>query len=75
MRERCRIFIHCLAALFRRRRLEDNLDEELRSHLAMAIELNVSKGMSPEDARRKALRGFGGVEQARDLYRDQGDFP
>ena len=75
MRERCRIFIHRLAALFRRRRLEDDLDEELRSHLAMAVELNVSKGMSPEDARRKALRGFGGIEQARDLYRDQRGLP
>jgi predicted permease len=75
MRERCRIFIHRLAALFRRRRLEDDLDEELRSHLEMAVELNVSKGMSPGDARREALRGFGGVEQTKDLYRDQRGLP
>ncbi len=75
MRERCRIFIHRLAALFRRRRLEDHLDEELRSHLAMAVELNVSKGMSPEDARREALRGFGGAEQTKDRYRDQTGLP
>jgi hypothetical protein len=47
MRELLRIFIHRLAALFRRRRLEDDLDEELRSHLDMAVELNLSKGMSP----------------------------
>jgi predicted permease len=75
MRERCRIFIHRLAALFRRRRLEGDLDEELRSHLEMAVELNVSKGMSPGDARREALRGFGGVEQTKDLYRDQRGLP
>src|SRR6266850_1176755 len=32
MREFCRIFIHRLAAIFRRRRLEDDMNEELRSH-------------------------------------------
>ena len=75
MRELLRIFIHRLAALFRRRRLEDDLDEELRSHLDMAVELNLSKGMSPEEARREALRGFGGVEQTKELYRDQRGLP
>jgi predicted permease len=75
MRELPRIFVHRLAALFRRRRLEDDLDDELRSHLEMAVELNLSKGMSPEDARREALRGFGGVEQTKELYRDQRGLP
>src|SRR5229473_1264553 len=62
-------------ALFRRRRLEDDLDEELRSHLEMAVELNLQKGMSAEDARREALRSFGGVEQAKENYRDQRGLP
>ena len=75
MLERCRIFIRRLAAMFRRRRLEDDLDDELRSHLEMAVELNVSKGMSPEDARCEALRGFGGIEQTKDRYRDQRGLP
>jgi predicted permease len=75
MRELLRMFVHRLAALFRRRRLEDDLDDELRSHLEMAVELNLSKGMSPEDARREALRGFGGVEQTKELYRDQRGLP
>jgi macrolide transport system ATP-binding/permease protein len=71
MRERCRIFIHRLAALFRGRLLENDLDEELRSHLEMAVELNLGKGMNPEEARREALCSFGGVEQTKELYRDQ----
>ena len=50
MRELCRTFLHRLAALFRHRHLEDDLDEELRSHIEMAIELNLRKGMSVEDA-------------------------
>ncbi len=75
MRELCRVFIHRLAALFRRRHLEDDLAAELRSHLEMAVELNVRKGMTAEDARREALRGLGGVEQTKELYRDQRGLP
>src|SRR5256714_9269177 len=75
MRELFRTFLHRVAALFRRRRLEKDLDDELRSHLEMAIELNVRKGMSPADARREALRSFGGLEQTKEIYRDQRGLP
>ena len=75
MRESCRMFMQRLAALFRRRGLEADLDAELRSHLEMAVELNLRKGMSAEDARREALRSFGGVEQTKELYRDQRGLP
>src|SRR5436190_23974462 len=70
-----RSIVQRLTALFRRRRLENDLDEELRSHLEMSIELNLRKGMSPADARREALRSFGGVEQTKEVYRDQRGFP
>jgi macrolide transport system ATP-binding/permease protein len=75
MREFVRTLFHRLAATFRRRRLEDDLDAELRSHLEMATEINLSKGMSPEDARHEALRSFGGVEQTKELYRDRRGLP
>src|SRR2546427_2869472 len=75
MRESCRMFMQRLAALFRRRGLEADLDAELRSHLEMAVELNLRKGMSTEDARREALRSFGGVEQTKELYREQRGLP
>ncbi len=75
MRELLRTFVKRLTALFRRRRLEDDLDEELRSHLEMAIELNVRKGMSAADARQEALRSFGGVERTKEMYRDQRGLP
>jgi predicted permease len=75
MGESLRTFVQRLTALFRRRRLEDDLDEELRSHLEMAIELNVRKGMSAADARREALRSFGGVERTKEMYRDQRGLP
>jgi macrolide transport system ATP-binding/permease protein len=70
-----RTLIPRLTAFFRRQGLEGDLDEELRSHLEMATEANLSKGMSVEDARREALRSFGGVEQTKELYRDQRGLP
>jgi len=75
MREGFGALLHRIAALFRRRRLEKDLDDELRSHLEMAIELNARKGMSPADARREALRSFGGLEQTKEIYRDQRGLP
>ena len=75
MREPFAVPVRRLAALFRHGRLESDLDEELRSHLEMSIELNLRKGMSPADARREALRTFGGVEQTKEIYRDQRGFP
>src|SRR5947207_13004993 len=41
----------------------------------MAIELNARKGMSPADARREALRSFRGIEQTKEIYRDQRGLP
>src|SRR5271168_1180666 len=75
MRKLLRIFLPRLAALFRRRRLENDLEAELRSHLEMAAELNLAKGMSAEEARCEALRSFGGVEQTKEIYREQRGLP
>jgi predicted permease len=75
MREFFRTLLHRLSALLRRRRLEDDLDAELRSHLEMAVELNLRKGMTAADARREALRSFGGIEQTKELFRDQRGLP
>src|SRR6266700_2593586 len=75
MRELCRTLGHRLAALFRGRHLEDDLDAELRSHLEIAIERNLRRGMGPEQARREALLDLGGVEQTKEIYREQRGLP
>ena len=59
-----------LRALLSRGEMDGELDEELRYHLEREAELNVRGGMTPEEARRAALRDFGGVEQARELCRE-----
>lgn len=68
-------WIRSLAARLRglttRRRLERELDEEIRFHIEMRIEDNLKSGMKPEEARRAALRDFGGVESAKEQYRER----
>jgi putative ABC transport system permease protein len=59
-----------LRSLFRRNRVEDELDEEVRFHLDMEIELNVRRGIPPDEARRLALRSFGGVQLVKEEVRD-----
>jgi hypothetical protein len=51
--------------LYRRRREEQQLDEELQFHLQRQIEHNRAAGMPPEEARYAALRPFGGVQQTK----------
>lgn len=53
------------------RKVVNEVDEELRSHLEHLIETNLAAGMSPEQARRHAAIAFGGVEQAREACREQ----
>jgi predicted permease len=59
-----------LRALFYGSKLEDEIDRELSSHLAMEIEHRRRQGMSAEEARRTALRDFGGVARTREEVRD-----
>ena len=48
-----------LRSMLRRERLDQDLDEELRSHLEMRAADNVAAGMSPEQARHEAQKRFG----------------
>src|SRR6185436_14046877 len=54
-----------------RRKLEDRLDDEIRFHVEQQTEKNRRAGMTPDEARRKALIRFGGVEQVRERTRDE----
>jgi predicted permease len=63
------IVAQCRSFVLRRRR-QDELDEELRLHLEQEIALRVARGVSASDARREALRVFGGVEKTKDECRD-----
>src|SRR5229473_2970570 len=64
-----------ILALFRRPGLDADLDQELRSHLEMAVERKLRQGVSPEQARRQALLDLGGLEQTKQIYREQRGLP
>jgi predicted permease len=70
-----RILLSRCTALFLRRKLDADLDEELRAHLDLAIHENLQSGMSAQDARIAALRAFGGMTQTRESYRVQRNVP
>jgi putative ABC transport system permease protein len=52
-----------LRGLLARRRIEGEIDEELRDHLEREIEAHRARGVPAEEARRLALRDLGGMTQ------------
>src|SRR5262245_28607989 len=69
-----RKLFHRLRASLRRGKIESEMERELRFHLEMETAENIRRGMSEEQARRAALRSFGGVEQVKEVYRDLSRF-
>jgi predicted permease len=57
-------------SLFRRRRADRELDDELRYHVERKTEENVAKGMTAQEARRAALLEIGGIERRKEECRD-----
>ena len=59
-----------LRSLFRRRRVEEDLDEEFRYHLEREVDKNTAAGMSREEAHAAALRTIGSLESRKEECRD-----
>lgn len=70
-----RVVLSRCGALLRRQKLDEDLEEELRSHIEFAVEENVKRGMSAQEARRAALKEFGGMTQTKETYRVQRGLP
>jgi len=64
-----------LAGLFRKDRRDRELSAEMEGHLQMHVEDNLHAGMNAAEARRQAFIKLGGVEQTKELYRDQRGLP
>ena len=61
-------------ALFRRRQLEKDLDEELAFHLAMREEKKRAAGVAAEEAKYAARRQFGNVTRIKEACREAWSF-
>jgi predicted permease len=59
-----------LKSVFRRDRVEQELDEEMQFHLDRLIEEGIASGLPPREARAAALRAMGGIEQHKERARD-----
>lgn len=57
-------------SLFRRARVEEELDDELRFHMERQAEKYVRAGMSREEATRRVRLDFGGLEQVKEDCRE-----
>jgi predicted permease len=64
-----------LLAVFRREPLDSDLDAEIACHMEAAIDDNLRRGMTPEEARRQAMVRFGGVAQAKEGHREARGLP
>ena len=70
-----RAWLRRLGGMFRKERSDAEMAAELESHVQMHVEENIRAGMTPQAALRDALVRLGGVEQAKEAYRDQRSLP
>jgi len=54
---------------------EERIQEEVEEHLALLTAENLQAGLSPIEARRRAVLKFGAVEAVKEDYRDQHGLP
>jgi predicted permease len=62
-------------AVFGHADLDREFHDEAAAHIQLAIDENVRRGMSDEDARREALVRFGGVLQSKEYHRNARGLP
>src|SRR5262245_25107490 len=71
MMRRLRIIALRLRSLRRGADPDRELDEELRYHVERQTEEHIARGMSPSEARTRALGAIGGIEQRKEQMRDE----
>jgi predicted permease len=75
MWNRLRILYSRILGLFSGRRPAQEFEHELESHLAMLIEENTRRGMSPAEAERAARIRLGGLTQLKETNRELRGLP
>ncbi|HEX6060031.1 MAG TPA: ABC transporter permease [Gemmatimonadaceae bacterium] len=70
-----RALVARVAGLLTGRRRQDDLRDELQSHVEMETAEYVRRGLDPDEARRRALLASGGLTQAMEAVHDQRTLP
>jgi macrolide transport system ATP-binding/permease protein len=68
---RLRAWFSRLLGLFQKNKRDAEMAEEMQAHVDLLTERNIAAGMLPHEARNEALRQFGGVEQTKEIAREQ----
>lgn len=69
-----RVIVARLRAMLTRQRLEQELDEELRTHLELSTAEHIRQGLSPDAARARAQRDLGCPVHVKEQWRDARGF-
>ena len=64
-----------LFGVFGSKKSERELSAEIESHLQMHVDDNIRAGMTPVEARRRAVIALGSVEGTKEAYRDRRGLP
>jgi predicted permease len=75
MMRQLRALLWRFGGLFRKRESDQEIADELESHLEMHVADNLRRGMNPQQARREALMKLGGVAQTEERYRERRGLP
>ena len=70
-----RAWLMRIFGVFGSTRAERELSAEIESHLQLHIDDNIRAGLSPQEARRRAVLALGGVERTKEEYRDRRGLP
>ena len=70
-----RLILARISALFQKRDLDHDFNEELRSHITLATEDYMQRGVPPPEALRMARVKFGAIEAFKDAHRDARGLP
>jgi predicted permease len=75
MKRAFRVGFARLAGLFAGRRRDRDLDREFEAHVQLHADDLVRRGVPADEARRRALAQSGGLEAAKEAYRDRRSVP
>ena len=60
--------------MWRRKRMLEELEEDIREHIERGTQENIEQGMTPEEARHAAMRKFGNVTRVKEEVREAWGF-
>jgi predicted permease len=68
---RLRAWFSRLLGVFQKNKRDAEMAEEIQQHVDLLTERHIAAGMLPHEARNEALRQFGGIEQTKEIAREQ----